>query len=246
MIYIMTTEPELGFIILRHVSNDRTNKYWITSYKSIRRYYPENVIMIVDDNSNYSYVTDEKLYKTHIVQSEFPQRGELLPYYYFLHQEKLFDVAVILNDSAFINKHIDFLKEVKDTSAGYKMLWEFEHFWDQIEDETRMINVFNDNELTQFYENKAAWKGCFGCMSVITHSYLSEINQRFALTKLLNCIKTRYNRCSFERVIACLMQFPRPSASLLGDIHNYCPWGLRFEQLEQYSHLPITKVWTGR
>lgn len=239
-------QDNLGFIMLRHVCNDATNQYWIKCYHSIRRHYPENVIMIVDDNSNYAYVTAEPLYKTHVVQSEFPRRGELLPYYYFLHYEKLFDVAVILHDSAFINKHIDFIKEVENTAAGYKMLWEFEHSWDQIEDETRMINVFKDAEFTRFYETKSAWKGCFGCMSVITHSYLSDINRRFDLSKLLNCIQTRYNRCSFERVVACLMQFREPRASLLGNIHKYCPWELRYEQIEDYSYLPIIKVWTGR
>jgi DNA polymerase III delta subunit len=34
------------------------------------------------------------------------------------------------------------------------MLWEFEHYWDQIEDETNMIKMFNDEELLIFYENK--------------------------------------------------------------------------------------------
>lgn len=245
----MSTAPpsqELGFIILRHVCNDLTNKYWIKCYHSIRLYYPENVIMIIDDNSDYSYITDEPVYKTHVIKSEFPRRGELLPYYYFLHHEKLFDVAVILHDSAFINKQIDFLKEVEDTTAGYKILWDFAHNWDQIEDETRMINVFKDDEFTQFYENKSAWTGCFGCMSVITHAYLSEINSRFEFSKLLNCVQTRYNRCSFERVVACLMQFKERRGSLLGNIHCYCPWGVQFGNIEGYAHLPIIKVWTGR
>ena len=242
-----TPGEELGFIILRHVCNDVTNQYWITCYHAIRHHYPENAIMIVDDNSNYSHVTDEPLYKTRVIQSEFPRRGELLPYYYYLHHEKMFDVAVILHDSAFINKRIDFVKELRDAhSAKYKLIWEFEHQWDQIEDETRMIDVFNDARLTTFYKTKSAWKGCFGCMAVITHAYLSDINARYSLDKLLPYVQTRYNRCSFERVVACLMQLDEPGTSLLGNIHKYCPWELRFEQVHQYSHLPIVKVWTGR
>ena len=235
--------PRLGFIMLRHVCNEVSNNYWIKCYHSIRKYYPENIIMIVDDNSDYAHVTYQPVYKTYIAQSKYPRRGELLPYYYFLHhRENLFDVAVVIHDSAFINAHIDFLA----TTSTYKMLWDFDHTWDQIEDETRMIDVFKDDQLTKFYENKGAWKGCFGCMAVITREYLTHINSRHNLKNLLNCIQTRYNRCSFERVLACLMQFHEPGESLLGNINAYCPWGLRFHQADQYSYLPIIKVWSGR
>ena len=42
----------IGFIILRHVNNEVTNQYWLHCYECIRKYYPENKIMIIDDNSN--------------------------------------------------------------------------------------------------------------------------------------------------------------------------------------------------
>jgi hypothetical protein len=32
----------LGFIILRNVNNEITNKYWNDSYDCVRKYYPEN------------------------------------------------------------------------------------------------------------------------------------------------------------------------------------------------------------
>ena len=94
---------QIGFIILRHVNNKLTNKYWIHCYNCIRKFYKENKIIIIYDNSNYNFITNEKLYKTTIINSEYPKRGELLPYYYYLHN-KLFDVAVIIHDSVFINK----------------------------------------------------------------------------------------------------------------------------------------------
>ena len=72
--------PTVGFIILRHVNNAVTNEYWIYSYNCIRKLYPENEIMIIDDNSKYQFVTPINLYKTSIIQSEYPKRGELLPY----------------------------------------------------------------------------------------------------------------------------------------------------------------------
>jgi hypothetical protein len=231
---------EIGFIVLRHVNSELTNKYWIHSVNSIRKYYPENKILIIDDNSDYNYVTDEEFYKTIIINSEYPKRGELLPYYYYL-KNKLFDTAVIIHDSVFINRQLDL------NVRAYKFLWEFEHWWDQIEDETRMINVFNNPELKYFYENKHLWKGCFGGMSIITHHYLSFINNKYEIGKLLPYVLCRHNRCSFERVIACLLQKEYPKETLLGNIHNYCWFGsISFDEIENHKHLPLIKCWTGR
>jgi hypothetical protein len=208
---------ETGFIILRHVNNEETNKYWIHCYNCIRKYYPENKILIIDDNSNIDYVSIIDLYNTTIIHSEYPTRGELLPYYYYLNN-KIFDSAVIIHNSVFINSYIDFSVD------NYKILWEFEHIWDQIEDETRMIQSLNNVELLAFYENKDLWKGCFGCMTVITHDFLTSINDKYDISKLLDCVLTRYNRSSFERVLACLLQKNGEKQTLFGNIHEYCRW----------------------
>jgi hypothetical protein len=244
------TDKTFGFIILRHVNNSITNTYWIRCYDSIRKYYPENTILIIDDNSDQNIIhgkgKEKDLYKTHIINSEYPQRGELLPYYYYLNN-KFFDIAVIVHDSVFINKYID----IADIQVNkYNILWDFEHEWDQIEDESRIIATFNDKELTDFYNNKDLWKGCFGSMSIITHDYLTHINSKYDISKLLECILNRYNRCSFERVIACILRLNgdngTSSHSLLGNIHSYCPWGVNINEIDKYSHLPIIKVWSSR
>ena len=57
------SEPTIGFIILRHVNNEKTNMYWQKCYKNIRQFYPENDIIIIDDNSHYEYINNEELYK---------------------------------------------------------------------------------------------------------------------------------------------------------------------------------------
>ena len=82
-----------------------------------------------------------------------------------------------------------------------------------------------------FYENKHLWKGCFGCMSVITHDYLTFINSKYKISILLDYVLDRYNRCSFERVIACILQKEQVNASLLGNIHKYCEWGITYYQI---------------
>ena len=231
---------DFGFIITRHVNSEKTNKYWNNCVKCIKRLYPLKKIIIIDDNSNYNYVKSDFNYNNvEIIQSEYPGRGELLPYYYYLHN-KIFDIAVIIHDSVIVNKYIDM------SVNTYKFLWEFEHNWDQIEDETRMIHIFKDLELNKFYKNKYLWKGCFGGMIIITHDYLTYINNKYDISKLLYCVLNRYNRCSFERVIACLLQKEGKKETLLGNIHQYCNVGISFNEIDKYTHLPLIKYWTGR
>jgi len=190
---------KIGFIILRHVNSEITNQYWIYCYECIRKFYPENLILIIDDNSDYKYISNHTLYKCTIINSEYHGRGELLPYYYYYHN-KLFETAVIIHDSVFINRYIDLNTE------KYKMIWYFEHDWDQYEDEEKMIKLFNNTELYDYYKNKEFWKGCFGGMSIITFEYLETIYKKYDLSLLLDHVLNRYNRCSFERVIGCILQ----------------------------------------
>jgi hypothetical protein len=230
-----------GFIILRHVNNEITNQYWISCIKSIREYYPENKIIIIDDNSNYEYITENEFSNTITIQSEYPKRGELLPYYYYV-KNNFFDIAIILHDSIIINKPIENIKEIET----YRFLWDFEHDWDHTNDERRLINLFNDYELKTFYENKHLWKGCFGCMTIINYDFLNFINKKYDISILLNNIINRYSRCSFERVLACLLQKENKQKAIFGDIHIYCNSKVRFDEIEKYRYLPIIKYWTGR
>ena len=233
-------EDSLGFIILRHVTNEKTNQYWIECYTSIRRFYPESPIVILDDGSQQEAISVPPLYKTRVIQSEYPKRGELLPYLYYA-RTKWFDTAVILHDSVFLNQWIDFNTE------SYRMLWDFKNEVYYAEDEFKLIWAFQDEELIEFYKDRLCWKGCFGGMSVIKHSYLTALDTKYKLETLIQLITTRDSRCSFERVLACLLQVEGgATASLFGDIHDYMSWGSPFEDRGRYSHLPAVKVWTGR
>ena len=189
-----------GFIILRHVNSKLTNTYWKECYYSIRKFYPENKILIVDDNSSDIFLTEDiNLYNTTIIKSEYQGRGELLPYFYYLNN-KLFDTAVIIHDSIFINNYLNL--KVKN----FRFLWKFNNnICPQKEDEINLIKTLNNNsDLLKFY-NKREWYGCFGGMVIINHNYLKYIDSIYNIGNLLDSIKTRYNRCSFERVIGCIL-----------------------------------------
>ena len=61
-----------GFIITRHVNSEKTNKYWNHNIKLIRTYYPHKKIIVIDDNSNYSFVKPDFNYKNiETIQSEY-------------------------------------------------------------------------------------------------------------------------------------------------------------------------------
>lgn len=237
-----------GFIILRHVNSKKTNLYWQECYDCIRKFHPENKIIIIDDASKYEYITPKDLRNTTLIQSEYPGRGELLPYYYFL-QTKFVDTVCILHDSAFLNGPVKF-----NTVNLYTILWDFDHLNDQIEDERRIINSLNNSKLLlKFHENKSYWKGCFGGMTIITYLYLKHLDKLYDFSKLLDYILNRYNRMSFERIIACMLQSvykPQP-LSLLGNIANYGKSSFTYTydeylQNNKQSKLPIIKVWSGR
>jgi hypothetical protein len=240
----LTKKDTVGFIMLRHVNSISTDRYWKLCYDCIRKYYPENEIVIIDDNSKPSYLTNKELYKTLIIDSPYPKRGELLPYLYYSYN-KPFDIAFIIHDSVFINSYIDpYVKE-------FSTLWNFQHRWDQPEDEIRMISLLANNrpELIQFYKDHNLWKGIFGGMTIIRQEYLAKVNEKYNFDLLIGCVLTRYNRSSFERALACLLQIEKTDkqiTSIFGDIHQYIPWGLTFDQKHHFTHLPIIKVWTGR
>lgn len=244
----MLASPSLGFIILRHVNSEKTNLYWQKCYDCIRAFYACNKIVIIDDNSDQAFLTEKDMTNCEIVQSEFPARGELLPYIYFLRND-WFENAVIIHDSVYINAAVNF------HVPHYRRLWSFEHTWDNESEEEEVIRVFNDNALTRFFRNKRWWKGCFGGMTSIRKRYLEYVNHRYNLERLIPVITSRPKRMCFERVLACLLDicYQKPNdprivstSAILGDIHKYGPWGITYDNCEDYNYLPVVKTWTGR
>jgi hypothetical protein len=245
---IEVSPEKIGFIILRHVNSSNTNEYWKECYRCIKRLYPKNRILIIDDDSDYTHVSSEPLENTMIIKSEYPKRGEFLPYYYYL-RTKFCETAVILHDSAFIKKYIIF------NVNNYKLMLEFgrECITDgqSIPYQKTLLSALNNPKLTQFYNKKDfnLWKGCFGAMSVVKYNYLKGVDSEFRIASLIPHITSRLARCAFERIIGCLLQVNINEPSLFGSIHKYCKWGLSYDEYSrnEYSNsLPLVKVWTGR
>jgi hypothetical protein len=250
-----------GFIIIRHVNSEITNKYWNHNVKLLRSLYPLRKIVIIDDNSNYDFVKSEFPYKNiQIIQSEFPGRGELLPYYYYL-KHKFFTNAVIIHDSVFLHKRINF-----ETLKGLNVLplWFFYSDTENIENTKRITAYLKNNmvihnnikkELNILGMRSNEWIGCFGVQSYINLSFLQRIEAKYDIVNLINAVTCRADRCCLERIFGVIFSIESPKLllkkSLLGNIMTYQQWGYSFDQymtdLKKGTIPRFTiKVWTGR
>lgn len=190
-------------IITRHVTSSETNEFWKICYDSIREIYPKIKIIIIDDNSPYREFGEKQLVNCETIESEFPRRGELLPYYYF-HKFKLADKAIVLHDSVFINKQIN-INNIKT----FKFLWDFRHNWDNDQEILKIMEKLeNKDDIINFYKNKDKWKGCFGVMSIIKWEFLDIIDKKFNFFNIMiDNITDREKRMCLERIYACICTY---------------------------------------
>ena len=254
-----------GFIIARHVNSQKTNMYWNLCIQSIRKFYP-NKIVVIDDNSNPEFVKEEIPYfNIEYVQSEFIGRGELLPFYYF-YRNRYFDYAIIIHDSVFFRKKVRF-DRIKSLVLP---LWHFDtQRIENANNSIRLIRQMNYREKLSsllldrdkfevLTKNDNIWMGCFGCQCLINHTFLYQLQAKYNLFSLLKFVRKREDRCCLERIMGILFFLESPiimkyrAFSLLGSITTYMKWGYTFDkyiddqQSDKVINVPIIKVWTGR
>ena len=246
-----TNDESLVFVILTHISSPQHETLYKKCYQSVREFYPDTPIVIIDDNST-SPLSDGELTNTMIIRSEYPGAGELLPYYYFVNC-KWADKMVFLHDSMFLKRAFseDELKE------PIKFHW---HFVDGRKDNLRLTDLFLGKlpygpELIEF--NKTLnWYGCFGVTAIIHLKVLEQIEEKYQFTHIFkDMIHTRKQRMALERVFGVLAfkenLLKIENCSNYGTIHKY-PHNFRKinddqmnEVLETYPGA-IIKSWFGR
>lgn len=241
------------FVILRHVRDEKDNLLWKRCYNSIREFYLETPIVIIDDNSRIT-VPDEGLDNTIVIRSEYPGAGELLPYYYF-HKYRWSSKMIFLHDSMFLKRAFT----VKELNNSVKFHW---HFDTHASDDNCRINDLllnlNQGDLLVWYNkrNKKCWNGCFGVASMIDLSTLDQIESQYLfLNSLVDKIKTREDRMALERILGILLfkeSFLRKeSCSNFGNIFHYphCWRSMDDATLERLKKIypgAILKTWHGR
>ena len=251
-----------GFIMTRHVCNNATNELWKESYRCIRKHYPNNIkIVIIDDNSKQEFInhSDFSLINTEVIQSEFPKRGELLAYYYFL-KLKPFDKAVIIHDSIFIRRYINF-----SLLDDFCPLFSFKRNWDNPNVEIPIVKELKNDTLNKDYQSKE-WLGCFGVMSIISYNTLNFLQEEYNFpNNLVYILDSREKRMGLERILGLLyFEYCKKNSiknkTIFGDIHNfiqknysifgYQGWSCYFmPDYLDHKYLdttPIIKVWAAR
>lgn len=251
-----------GFIITRHVNSEKTNKYWNQCVKLIRTFYPFRQIVVIDDNSNQQFLKGDRDYKNvTVIQSEYPGRGELLPYIYYL-KYKWFPNAVIIHDSLFIHRRIPFEK----FNMPVLPLWHHIYDKDNLNNLVRIASVLKNNFeiLKKLRGSEADILGlniekinlCFGAQSYIKLEFLELLQRKYNITNLVNVIHNRTDRCSLERVIGLLFceEYSKLKQinSLFGDIiTQYRSFNYTYDEYtgdlkKKRVIYPFVKVWTGR
>lgn len=245
-IVLQQRKKKFGFIIIRNVMDDESNLYWQESYICIRRLYSHDII-IIDDNSDNKYLKSNLILRNcKIINSKYKKRGEILGYYY-LYQYKFFDKALIIHDSVFIKKKINF------ENYNNISLWSFkDHTWDNDSSSIKIIKKFKNENIINLYKSKI-WLGCFGIMSVVNFDFLEKINAKYNFFDIIiNNILNRDDRMTLERIFGCILFYEnkdKDKNALLGDIHEYCEWGITYDEYRNSNItqlLPMVKIWSGR
>jgi hypothetical protein len=259
-----------GFIVSRHVNSEKTNKYWNECVRCIQRVHSGIQIVIIDDNSDYNFVKPESEYQNVIIiQSEYPKRGELLPYYYFW-KNRFWENAVILHDSVFIQKRIPYRK----LRANVMPLWHFSGVlrYENSQNSLRIArclkngleikrNILKDNHDTStimsIQRKGGNWNGVFGVQSYINYNFLFKLQQKYEIFNMLNYIHSRPDRCCLERIMGIIFWLEDPTIralpSLLGDITTMPDnFGFTYEAHRDFiskngrAKTAYVKVWSGR
>ena len=235
----------IGFIMTRCVHELTNDLYWRNCYTMIRRVYPQNTIVIIDDHSTVPI--DESFVNefTIIERSDVVKGcGELLPFLY-LHKKRYFDKCFIVHDSVLFHRLVDC-----DDVQTVKFLWDFgEEESHYIEHTHMLLSLLNVD--TSLYEKKQ-WKGCFGTMCVITLGFLDTLMSKYPLFIIAPFVTTRLHRMCLERVFAILCyELLGCVDTLYGDIVQNVPYGTTLNQYIQgwcyyQKHFPIMKIWVSR
>lgn len=232
----------LGFVVGRHIANPSHVDLCFRAYTSIRSFYPDSQILIVDDGSR---LVDPHAYdaKTHVVEAPSRGAGEFGLYAQY-HATRPFERAVFLHDSMVIKRPLE-LPEVP-----ILFLWHFA-CWESLDVLRNDVEAFlgklqNKDELQQTYVSRN-WFGMFGCASAITWECLNRVVDKFQLFRLLPDVNTRERRCVMERVlgIASNHELDHRRPSLNGNIATF-PGAFRRNTLLTGQNFAMDKTWHGR
>jgi len=220
----------LCIIMLRSITTPSFDHLWIESYNSIRKFYPDVDIKIIDNGSTCASTIP--LQRCEIIKSEYATSRLFSPYYEFLKIDG-YTKAVIVHDGFIFNSYVDF------TSVNsVRFMWHFEtHDYDNSRLIEKQLTILdNSKKVVDMFVSKS-WYGCMGCMCVITKEFLHRLEDKYKFTRLADVIDNKEDAIAFERTLAVLCYSEiadlKDTVSFEGDIVNM-QWGYRYEDYVRY------------
>jgi hypothetical protein len=213
----------------------------------------DSVRIIPLTSSNPVFLKSHYDYKNVIIiQSEYPGRGELLPYIYYA-KYNWFDKAVIIHDSVFFYRRIPFEK-IKLHAVP---LWHFDkvHNKTHLDNTMRIIKNLNYSALIQnCFLNNNKWTGCFGVQTFIKRNFLLYVMNKYNVSNLIPVVTCRDDRCCMERIMAILfyLELKTTNLSILGNITRSGLFGKynydkMIEEVKKHKlSFAVVKIFTGR
>jgi len=215
------------FIILRHVTTNLTNsdEIWKECYKSIRLFY-KNKIIIIDNNSDYSIIKNTiELENCEIINSSVFNSRLFSPFYELLKIN--FNKGIIIHDGVIFKKFVDF-----DHFDDVKFIWHFNmKQYDDVNLIEKQISVLKNNDILFNIFREKQFIGCMGGCLAITKNFLTNLEEKFKISNLVNVINNQEEAIAFERTISILCFSEKPN--LIHDLSfegetKYMIWGYRY------------------
>lgn len=220
-------DKTFGFILPTHIKFASVLSHVVDNLVSILTLYPNQRVIIINDCSplkdwqarlfagiQSKGQSTDRITVLHVPE-ELRAKGEINPYYYFYHN-KFFDYAVILNDGCTA------LTPLPTVDYDLKYMWFFHYHpgWNTSpcppreghpelkthEDEILFIlNQIRDVDLRErliaFYHQKHKWVCCYASIAVISHDYLTRMQEETNFIELYDYIHNRRDRMALESLI---------------------------------------------
>jgi len=221
---------EVGFIIPTFCKNEENLKVCKFCIDSIRKFYPNNKIIIIND---FSLIDITNLFNNDknidIIMSTQKGAADITTYDYFL-KNKPFDIAVIMNDSMFFENKIENIDKV-DTyiplwhATNHRIEWDSlivpktqipELYQNEITTHSENIithikKILGNTEFTEYalnlYKEKNKWSVNFCLSSIISHNFLIELQRKTNILSLLSELHTNWQRRVSESVFSIACQY---------------------------------------
>lgn len=220
-----------GFIIPVCIRDNDRKILLIECLKSIRKFYTDNYIILIDDGDwDLNKINEIKTIKNiHIVKSLYKGGGEFQCFYELIKTDK-FNKAIFLKDGIILKKAFH------SNNINLKWIWHFTNHrvhWNIIKEpatdfnknnnivthhdliEYHINNTYNSNSEFQkfalnYLKNKEKWVGCCGGMCVIDKKTVHLIENKVKFIDNFNKSITRRERMVNESIFSLLCYYCFP------------------------------------